>query len=183
MTATPLPGALPASRRTSLALSLSLSLLDLFPQRVELALVEHLGVHHANEDLLDRSIAELVDNAANRTGGDLSPRLGGAENIGAALDCMCDVALLFQAAQNGPHGRLLQPTRQLFAHGFRRHRVLAPDERHDCPLKLAKVRKGVIGHSALHVTLLLVAYEAAGSNVPAAPIADPLNSPARACPA
>jgi hypothetical protein len=63
--------------------------------------IKHFGVHHANQDLVRRSAAEPVDDAADRLGGDARPRLGGSEDVGTAVDRMGDEALFFQPPQDG----------------------------------------------------------------------------------
>src|SRR5215472_4522259 len=86
-----------------LASPLLLGFLDLVPEHIKLASIEHLGIYHADQHFFHRSVAEPVDDAADRFGGDASPPLDSLKHVSAAVYRMGDVALFFQPSQDGSH--------------------------------------------------------------------------------
>src|SRR5262249_38091642 len=108
-----LPGAgsaapTPQESRESFFPPLHLGPRDLIGERTQLLLVEHGAVHHADQDLFDRSVAEPVDDALDGLGRHPSALFGGLIDIGAAIHRVRRVTLLFQPAQHRPHRRFLE---------------------------------------------------------------------------
>src|SRR2546429_274052 len=120
-----------------LGLSLSLCLRNLVGQRAQLTLVEHLGVHHADQDLFDGAVAEPVDDALN--GFRRNPRawLGGLIDIGPSIHGVRGVALVFQSSQHGADGRFFQWAGKPFADGLGRDRTIGPNQLHDLAFEVA----------------------------------------------
>src|SRR5262245_62477241 len=68
-------------------------------QQLQLLFVEHLGIDDADEDLLDRAIAEPLCNASHGLGRHTLAVIERPKYVGAPLDAVADVALLLQAPQ------------------------------------------------------------------------------------
>src|SRR5262245_7756529 len=117
---------------------------DLVRKYAQLALVEHRAIHHADQDLFDRAVAEPVDDTLHRLGCHPSARLRGVIDIGAAVDGVADVALLFQPPQYGANRRFLEAAVEPFAHGFRCDRAVGPNQLHHLALEVAQIREGFI---------------------------------------
>src|SRR5882762_6556450 len=99
-------------------------------KHAQLPLVEHGCIHHADQDLLDGTVAEPIDDALDRFRRNPSAWLGRMVDIGSPVHRVCRVALVFQPAQHGPNGRFLQRTRKPFTHGLGRYRTVGPNQLH-----------------------------------------------------
>src|SRR5262245_30559987 len=117
---------------------------DLVRKHAQLPLVEHRAVDHADQDLLDRAVAEPIDDALHGLGRHPPARLRGVIDIGAAVDGVADVALLFQPPQHGANRRFLEAAVEPFTHGFRRDRAIGPNQLHHLALEVAQIREGFI---------------------------------------
>src|SRR5262249_45065596 len=69
-------------RPASFSPSLRLGFRHLIGKQAQLLLVEHRIVHHADQDLFDRTVAEPVDDALDGLRRDPTARLGGMIDVG-----------------------------------------------------------------------------------------------------
>ena len=122
---------------------------NLVGQHAQLPLVEHRGIHHADQDLFDGAVAEPVDDALDGLGRDPPARLGRLVDIGSAVHGVGGVALVFEPSQHGPDGRFLERTGKPFAHGLGRHRTVGPNQLHDLALEVTQ-----FGQAVVHVATL-----------------------------
>src|SRR5215471_17274603 len=105
-TAAPIPGAGPALPPPSLRLR------DLVGQGAQLPLVEHGTVHHADENLLDRSVAKQIDDPLDSLGSNLPAGVRCLVHVGPTIDDMIDITLLLQSPKHRANRRFLQGPRQ-----------------------------------------------------------------------
>src|ERR1700753_357735 len=95
-----------------LVLLVSLGLLDALGQALQRLAVEHARIDQCDQHLLDRAVAEPVDDALDRARRDLRPGLGGAEHIGAAVHGVGDVPFFLEPPQHGANRGFLWLARQ-----------------------------------------------------------------------
>src|SRR5258706_15837208 len=121
--AAPTPPESPASFFPSLRLCLR----NLVSKHAQLPLVEHGRIHHANQNLFDRTVAEPIDDALDSFRRNPSAWLSRMINVGSAIHRVRRVALVFQPSQHGPNGRFLERTRKPFPHRLERYRTARPN--------------------------------------------------------
>src|SRR6266481_9822494 len=141
----PIPTAGPASTLPSSRLR------DLVGQHAQLLLVEHGAVHHADQNLLDRSVAEPIDDPLDGLGRNPPAGMRRLVNEGPPLDCMNDVTFLLQSPQHGANRRFLQSPRQFLAYGLSREPAISPDDLHHLAFEVAQMR-----YACAHCRLLLI---------------------------
>jgi hypothetical protein len=99
-------------------------------EHIQLSPIEHRAVDHADQDLIERAVAEPIDNMFDRPSGNPAARLGCVIDERPAIDRVAHLPLLFKPPQNGSHCRILEasrPTlRQQLAEGVRRQVIVAP---------------------------------------------------------
>src|SRR6266404_1754371 len=159
--AAPTPPESPASFFPSLRLCLR----NLVSKHTQLPLVEHGRIHHANQDLFDRTVAEPIDDALDRFRRNSSAWLRRMVDIGSPVHRVCRVALVFQPSQHGPNGRFLQRTRKPFTHGLGRYRAVGPNQLHYLSFEVSQFGQALIHfllpcEFCLLVTLQSVAHVA-----------------------
>src|SRR5262249_27292011 len=133
-TEAPIPTAGPA-----LALA-SFRLRDLVGQHAQLPLVEHGAVHHADQNLLDRSVAEPIDDPLDSVRRNPPTGVRRLVDEGPPLDCVTDVTFLLQSSQYCANRRFLQSPRQLVAYGLCREPTIGPDQLHHLAFEVAQMR-------------------------------------------
>src|SRR5258708_4817263 len=159
--AAPTPPESPASFFPSLRLCLR----NLVSKHTQLPLVEHGRIHHANQNLFDRTVAEPIDDALDRFRRNPSAWLRRMVDVGSPVHRVCRVALVFQPSQHGPNGRFLQRTRKPFTHGLGRYRTVGPNQLHYLSFEVTQCGQAIV-HYLLPcdvcpaVTLRSVAYVA-----------------------
>src|SRR5258707_5543051 len=129
--------------------SLRLRLRNAVGKHAQLPLVEHGCIHHADQDLLDGTVAEPSDDALDRFRRNPSAWLGSMVDIGSPVHRVCRVALVFQPPQHGPNSRFLERTRQPFAHGLGRYRTVGPDQLHYLPFEVTQFGQALIHSRSL----------------------------------
>src|SRR5262245_13454046 len=139
---------------------------DLVRKHAQLSLIEHRAIHHADQDLLDRAVAEPVDDALDGLGCHPPARLRGMIDVGAAVDGMADVALLFQPPQHGANRRFLRSAVEPFAHGFRGDRAIGPNQLHHLALEVAQIREGFIHYVSRLLGGICVALQDVAETLP-----------------
>src|SRR5260370_2733307 len=84
----------------------------------QLLLIQKLAIDHSYNQLLNRTTAEPVNDVLNRSYSQVPRWFGNPIYIRATLHMMVDIALILQALENGPRGRVLHgmALRQGFAH-------------------------------------------------------------------
>src|SRR5687767_631325 len=114
---------------------------DLPGQAGEFAAVNDLAVHHAHEQLLNRSPVKGIDHASDGAGGDALARLNTGIDIRPALDAMLDVALVLKPLENRAGRGLFHEVSFLErpANVLRGRRTAFPQRVHDKVLEIAKV--------------------------------------------
>src|SRR5258708_4724942 len=138
----------------------SLRLCDLVGQHAQLPLVDHGAVHHADQNLLHRSVAEPIDNPLDGLGRNPPARVSRPVDVGPTLDRMDDVTLLLQPPQHGTNRRFLEAPRQFLAYSLCREATIGPDQLHHLALEVAQVR-----HAVAHCSLSLISGSVVGCNV------------------
>src|SRR5215467_7090262 len=139
-TAAPIPGAGPTLPLASLCLRY------LVGQGAELPLVEHGAVHHADENLLDRSVAKQINDPLDSLGSNLPAGMRRLVHVGSAIDDMIDVTLLLQSPKHGANRRFLQGPRQFLTHNFCRELPVGPDQLHYLAFEVAQVWHAFAAH-------------------------------------
>src|ERR1700682_1253414 len=138
--AAPTPPESPASFFPSLRLCLR----NLVGKHTQLPLVEHSCIHHANQHLFDRTVAEPVDDALDGFRRNPSAWLRRMVDIGSPIHRVRGVALVFQPSQHGPNGRFLQRTRKPFTHGLGRHRTVGPNQLHYLSFEVTQCGQAIV---------------------------------------
>src|SRR5258708_17710698 len=130
----------PTSEIPGISTSLLFAPRNVASEAMELAAVDHFVVHHADEQLFDRSAAETVDDLAHSAGGHVLRALGAGVDIGAAVHAMGGVTLQLQAAEDGAHGGIFHGAarRQSRAHLLRTGRAVRPQKIHHHVLENAE---------------------------------------------
>src|SRR5229473_912681 len=108
-----------------------LGLLDPPCEALQGPAVEHVRIHHADQHLLDGSVAEPVDYSLHSASRDAGPRLGGPEDVGPAVDGVGDVSLVLQPPEHGAYGRFLRLAGKPLADGIRGGFTRLPHQLHD----------------------------------------------------
>jgi hypothetical protein len=67
----------------------------------ESSTVDHRVIHHANQQLLDRAAAELIDDLPDGAGGERALRRGCTITVTASVDRMRNKSLVFEASEDG----------------------------------------------------------------------------------
>src|SRR5580704_11197850 len=93
--AAPIPGAGPTLPPPCLRLR------DLVGQGAQLPLVKHGAVDHADQNLLDRSVAKQIDDPLDGCGRNLPAGMRRLVDVGPPVDSMIDVTLLLQPPKHG----------------------------------------------------------------------------------
>ena len=149
-----------------------LSVGDLAGEALQLTLREDFVVDHADEELFDGASAQAIDNLAHGAGGDLLGRVDAAIDIAAAVDTAAQIALFFEARQDGSrggffHGMTLgKRGANVFAGGG----AALPHHGHHQVFEGAE-GSAMFLHALIVVALLIVATD--GCRVNAAPFAAP----------
>src|SRR6202158_1054170 len=130
------------------SLRLGLCLRDLVDQHPQLPLVEHRRIHHANQNLFDRTVTEPVDAALNGFCRYPSTWLRRMVDISASVHGVCCVTLVFQPSEHGPNGRFLERARKPFPHGLGRYRTVGPNQLHYLSFEVAQ-----FGQATVHFLL------------------------------
>src|SRR5262249_47613369 len=141
--AAPIRGAGPTSPLPSLRLR------NFVGQAAQLPLIDHGTIDHADQNLLDRSVAKQIDDPLDRLGGNLPAGMGRLVNVGPPIDGVTDVTLLLQSPQHGANRRFLQTPPQSLAYKFCRERAAGPDQLHHFALEVAQVRHVFASHVSL----------------------------------
>src|SRR4029453_16227276 len=139
---------------------------DLVRKHAQLPLIEHRAVHHADQDLFDRAVAEPVDDALHGFGRHPSARLRGVIDIGAAVDGVAGGALLSQPPQHCANRRFLEAAVEPFAHGFRCDRAVGPNQLHHLALEVAQIREGFIHYVSRLLGGICVALQRVAETLP-----------------
>src|SRR5467141_1845807 len=138
--AAPTPPESPASFFPSLRLCLR----NLVGKHTQLPLVEHGCIHHANQNLFDRTVAEPIDDALDRFRRNPSAWLRRMVDIGSPVHRVGRVALVFQPSQHGPNGRFLERTRKPFTHRLGRYRAAGPNQLHYLSFEVTQFGQALI---------------------------------------
>src|ERR1035437_10106657 len=80
---------------------------DALRQAPELAFIHSVVVAHSDQKLLGEAAAKTVDDLPYRAGGHAMRRVHSDIDVRAAFHRMLHVAFLFQALEDGAHGRFL----------------------------------------------------------------------------
>src|SRR6478672_9621097 len=131
--------------------SLRLCLRNLVGKHTQLPLVEHGRIHHANQNLFDRTVAEPIDDALDSFRRNPSARLGRMIDVGSPIHGVRRVALVFQPSQHGPDGRFLKRTRKSFTYGLSRYRTAGPNQLHYLSFEVTQFGQAVIHFATLRV--------------------------------
>src|SRR5215831_5681286 len=93
-------------------------------QALQLLLIEHFVIHHAQHKLFHGAATKTVDNVFHRPDSDIAATVRRLVDECFALHLMRDIFFLFQPAQHGADGRILHGTRgnQRFPAAFGRDR-------------------------------------------------------------
>src|SRR5260370_22029912 len=118
----------------------SLRLCDLVGQHAQLPLVDHGAVHHADQNLLHRSVAEPIDNPLDGLGRNPPARVSRPVDVGPALDRMDDLTLLLHPAPPAANRRFPSAPRHFLAYGLCRDATIGPYQLHHLALEAAHVR-------------------------------------------
>src|SRR5882757_8069219 len=138
--AAPTPPESPASFFPSLRFGLR----NLVGQHAQLPLVEHGRVHHADQNLLDGTVAEPVDDALDGFRRNPSAWLSRMVDIGSPIHRVRGVALVFQPSQHGPNRRFLERPRKPFTHGLGRYRRVGPNQLHYLSFEVAQFGQAIV---------------------------------------
>ena len=109
--------------------------------------VENAGVNHANQQRLNRALAEPVHNALHGAAGNLVARLGRAVNEGAAFNGVGEISLLFKATQHRANGGILERTVKCLSHLLGPCLTQLPNQSEDGPFEFSQFRWVVIDGS------------------------------------
>src|SRR5258706_7890135 len=145
--------------------SLRLCLRNLVSKHAQLPLVEHGRIHHANQNLFDRTVAEPIDDALDSFRRNPSAWLSRMIKEVSAIHRVRRVALVFQPSQHGPNGRFLERTRKPFTHRLGRYRTAGPNQLHYLSFEVTQFGQALIHfllpcEFCLLVTLQSVAHAA-----------------------
>ena len=116
------------------------SLTDQLSQPIELFCAEHARIDHARNQLLDRTVAQPVNDLPYGARGKALRGLCRVINEAASIDGVAQVAFLFEAAEQGANGRFLELALagDCLMYGFDRRRSGAPDGAHDFVFEVGK---------------------------------------------
>jgi hypothetical protein len=120
---------------------------DAVGEALKLIAAEDFGIDHADEQRLDRALAEPVDDALDGAAGDTLAGLGGTVEEGPVFDGVSEIALLFKTAQDGADGGVLKGAAELFADLLGGDLGEAPDDEENGALKFAEFGGIVTGGS------------------------------------
>jgi hypothetical protein len=117
-----------------------LLLRDPLRQPLQLMAVDHLVLHHSDQQLFDRAAAEAIHDVAYRARRNIAAAVKGAIDVGAAIHFVAQKPLLLQAPQNGAHRGILHDVFrvQRLAAGFGGYRTAGPHVVHDQLLERAE---------------------------------------------
>ena len=124
-----------------------LHLRDTVRESLQLLLVKHLGIDHADQQGFYRALAEPVHDAFDGAAGNTLTRLRGPVKERAVLDRVGQVALLLESPQYSANGRLFQRSAELFANWLRGYGAETPDEGENAALEFAELSRIVTGGS------------------------------------
>ena len=88
---------------------------DAVGEALKLIAAEDFGIDHADEQRLDRALAEPVNNPFDCPPGNPVPRFRGTVEKSSVLERMFEVAFLFQATENRAYRGVLERAAQFFA--------------------------------------------------------------------
>src|SRR5262245_38517938 len=130
-------------------------LLQLPRQPLDLARRQHALVDHPDQELLDRSGAEAVDDVLHRRRRDAARRDAGAITEDFAVEAMADVAATFEPAEQRPDARVLERMLQLqrLANLLGGRRLARPEEAQDGLLQIGQPMRSVGLVTRCHVTI------------------------------
>ena len=124
---------------------------NLVGKRSQLPLVEHGRIHHANQNLFDRAVAEPIDDTLDGFCRNPSAWFSRLVDIGSPVHRVCRVALVFQSSQHGPNRRFLERTRKPLTHGLGRYRTVGPNQLHYLSFEVTQ-----FGQAIVHVCYLAI---------------------------
>src|SRR5262249_3149589 len=107
---------------------------------LQFAFVHNVVGYHPNQELFHRPAAKPLDDLPNRLGRHILRRVEPAVDVGASLDAMLDIPLLFEPFEDGANGRLFHrmALRQRVADIFGSERPTLPDHFHDEMFEVAE---------------------------------------------